>query len=186
MNRYVMLDPGHGGNGKGCEANGIVEDAFVYKFACTLEQMIRVSSSPIIPFLSRGPRETVSIRDRNGRAGNDTSLILSIHVNAYHDHTARGAMAFVSGQSEMAIRVGQKILEAWPLSLEPSNRMPVVTATSSGYPRARAVVYSYGPPVVLLEMFFATSENDAAAVRNPAVYEQMLLACQIGLLEIFV
>lgn len=189
MHRTVLIDPGHGGPGTGCSANGIDEGQFVFDFAAQLEARLSASCAPITAGLSRSATECPSFRERNDRAGN-CDLVLCVHVNAFGSDSARGAMAFASGLSGLAMSAGDAMLRAWPSVLAPASPVTQILSRTNesyeSYPRAANVIYAYTPPVLLLEMFFATSPNDAHAVRNRAVFEQMILACQLGLLELFV
>lgn len=91
----ILLDPGHGGADGGAEAdNGIQEKIIVLAFARRLQEIL-INTGRFDVALTRDNDEFLRLEDRVTLArGNKASLLLSIHADAFEDHSVRGASIY--------------------------------------------------------------------------------------------
>lgn len=91
----ILLDPGHGGVDGGAEAeNGIEEKIVVLAFARRVQEIL-INTGRFDVALTRDNDQFLRLEDRVQLArDNRAHLLLSIHADAFEDHTVRGASIY--------------------------------------------------------------------------------------------
>lgn len=91
----ILLDPGHGGADAGTEAaNGIEEKIVTLAFARRLQEIL-INTGEFDVALTRDNDEFLRLEERVQLArDNKANLMLSIHADAFDDHTVRGASIY--------------------------------------------------------------------------------------------
>lgn len=91
----ILIDPGHGGLDGGAETeNGIEEKIITLAFARRLQEIL-INSGQFDVALTRDNDQFLRLEDRVQLArDNKANLFISIHADAFEDHTVRGASVY--------------------------------------------------------------------------------------------
>lgn len=102
----IVLDPGHGGNSKGCfrtyDEQEILEKDLNYKIACTIQENLKSyvdkNGDTIEVYLTHdNTDETPSLSERiELGVEKDADAVVSLHVNASSDETKNGMLVLVT------------------------------------------------------------------------------------------
>lgn len=97
--KFVVIDPGHGGDDPGGEGHGLAEAAVVWDLANRLEG--RLGATGVTAFLTRGPDANPSDSDRAAFANEaHADLFLSLHVDRGSSPKCHGAATYYYGTAE--------------------------------------------------------------------------------------
>lgn len=79
----IFLDPGHGGNDPGAQANGLSEKDVTLAIALRIKKMLLTEYERVSVKMSRTGDQTVSLKERTNNANHwGANFYLSIHINA--------------------------------------------------------------------------------------------------------
>lgn len=206
----VGIDAGHGGpthalscdSGGQCSScgtkagarHGIVEGAYNRAMADALHDALPADLVRAVPLAHH--LEDVTLPMRAARAvEHGCDLVLSLHVNESSSPSTSGAhmMFLPSVETEHASeQVALSIAKRWPVALARSLRprrtasgvyvAGMVEPAGDLWPRAHSLLRCYQPtPTVLVEMFYASCDDDCAAALRRSTQLQMLGALVSGI-----
>jgi N-acetylmuramoyl-L-alanine amidase len=190
MTVLVGIDPGHGGDKHGACHGGIVEKDYNLNLSRGLKNhMLRVfgEGGEFRPVLLRNRDVNMGLRERGEWSREmGCALVVSIHVNAYHNAFMRTALGFHWPDDILGKEVCEAILRAWPRDL--MGRARSWEATDNPTPdddwleRPRDVLEPHqGRTAILIEVGYCSNSQDAQALYNPWVRDGMLPAFMCGL-----
>jgi N-acetylmuramoyl-L-alanine amidase len=94
--KFVVIDPGHGGEDRGAQAHGLAEADIVTELAGKVEG--RLSAAGAQAFLTRGPDGSLGDDDRAGFANAaEADLVVSLHVDIDENPACHGLATYYYG-----------------------------------------------------------------------------------------
>ncbi|CAM3929296.1 N-acetylmuramoyl-L-alanine amidase [Alkalicoccus chagannorensis] len=161
LGETIVVDPGHGGEDGGAEANGLVEKDLVLDVSLLLELNLQEAGANVI--MTRRSDWYPSLSERVNQANNaDADAFISVHSNAAEAETARGTETFYdstywAGDSEaFADTLQEEMLEEFG------------TVDRGVQERAFQVIRDTEMPGTLVEFGFKTNSEDAEMMRDEA------------------
>jgi N-acetylmuramoyl-L-alanine amidase len=178
--RTIVLDPGHGGKDPGTQHNGLVEKTYNLAFCKALQEQLKARYTVL---LTRTEDVFIDLPSRGiFSRDNHADLVLSIHVNA-GPPGSRGTMTFHMPQQPHMLPVGNYLTRIVPNPFHVNRRVSYEARNDGGeatkwLQRPRAVLSPHvrHADVLLVELFFANSEKEAAAGLNQSIMSQLVTA----------
>ena len=162
----LMIDPGHGGSNPGCSSNGILEKEYTLDL-CHLLLDAADRSLGIDCDMTRTDDATVKFSERKEKTNLfGADLLLSVHVNASENESARGSRLFVWPGSELAFKGAAAMCEALPSLLQTDHSASPIQVREEEYPRSYALLARFKQPTILFEVGFATNKVDSVLLKN--------------------
>jgi N-acetylmuramoyl-L-alanine amidase len=163
--KAVVVDPGHGGDDPGHQANGLVEAELTYALA----QMVadRLSRGGVSALLTRGPHDTLTDDDRARFANSrGADLLVSLHFDANTCAHARGVSSYYFGSARHPVRsvVGERMADL--VNREIAARTGMLNGRS--HPKTWDLLRFTTMPTVHLELGYLTNSDDAANLTRQA------------------
>jgi len=166
----IMLDPGHGGNDPGAQANGIREKDPNLKVALRAAAMLEAHGMDVL--LTRTGDVTVSLPDRTDFANREkVDAFISIHHNAADNSSARGLEVYHSIFGGEGKRLARLIHDRFVAITGIPSRGVRTRKGSSGRDYYH-VIRETRMPAVIVEGGFVTNPEDAALIKSAAFIEQ--------------
>ena len=150
----IAIDPGHGGANLGTCHHGIIEKDLTLAYALDLAALVPGS------VLTRDSDRDVPLATR-GVPG--STLAIVIHVDASHDPRLRGMTCYVRARGARAAAIASEILATAPAAIY-GRPWPTQIPRIPPHPWLAAPLAVLAPhkcPAVLVELGFATNEQDA-------------------------
>jgi len=190
-----VLDPGHGGEDGGAEAeDGTAEKFFNLDIAMTMEAAADLLGYPSV--LTRtedrmlydlygdldeysGKKKTYDLRNRLRFAEEtDAALFCSIHMNKFPSAGCRGLQVYYSPNTEES-RLYASLLQSYGRTfLDPENKREIKKATSSIYLLHRLQI-----PAVLVECGFLSNPGEFRLLHTPEYRQRMACVLTAALAE---
>lgn len=179
--RVVVLDPGHGGDDPGVEANGLVEAEIVLDLATRIEG--RLGALGVATYLTRSADTCPSVRERASFANQmSAEIFISLHLEAVASAVPSGSACFFYGASlatkEVRSAVGERLCDL--IAREVATRTDLVDGRT--HPKSWELLRLTRMPAVRLDAGYVTSPGDAARLATPefrdAVAEAVVAAVQ--------
>ena len=172
----VFLDPGHGGDDSGVVANNVVEKFYVASFANSLYWVLH-DTHWFRPHISRGGDENITLDDAGKIAQTcSAKFALAIHVNKNVDPRVSGMMTFFMSGDEIGTRVANEMQRHAPEGLKRRSDSSIM-AVKTVWNRVYNVLFPYWTrdiPCALIELGFASNENNALLLNTPLTRQQLL------------
>jgi N-acetylmuramoyl-L-alanine amidase len=177
----LILDPGHGGLDEGTHHGNLVEKDYNLMMARLCRQALLGLGWGLDVALTRDDDTDTSLRARGQVAKEHRpDLVLSLHVNASNDDRAQGAIIFVKGGDQVALKTATAIQTALPEEVRRSVNWLFYANPVGWLSRAWNVLDVYDCPAVLLEMGFATNADDRAQLLSTSVQRGIVAAVVAG------
>lgn len=175
----IMLDPGHGGNDPGAQANDIKEKEPNLKVALRAAAMLEAHGVEVL--LTRTGDVAVSLSDRTDFANREkVDAFVSIHHNAAGNSSARGLEVYHSILGGEGKRLAQLIHDRFVAITGIPSRGVRTRKGSSGRDYYH-VIRETRMPAVIVEGGFVTNPEDAALIKSAAFIEQEAQAISQGI-----
>lgn len=154
--KFVVIDPGHGGDDPGGEGHGLAEATVVWDLANRLEG--RLGAAGVMAFLTRGPDVNPSDSDRAAFANEaHADLFVSLHVDLAGSPACHGAATYYYGTAE-----------------QPPAEMRPIHAGSRGQRRSRGTGSAVGARLATLIQQELTGRTDLLDCRTHAKTWELL------------
>lgn len=181
--KVVVVDPGHGGDDRGVQANGLAEADVVADVAARIEG--RLAAVGVVTVLSHGrlaaDHPCPSDLDRAELANQvDADLVLSLHTDGAHSEQAQGVATYYYGADRRGMHsaVGEAFADL--LQEELVARTDLLDGRTDG--KTWDLLRLTRMPAVRLELGYLTHAGDAARLADPAfrdtIAEGVLVALQ--------
>jgi N-acetylmuramoyl-L-alanine amidase len=182
--RVVVLDPGHGGDDRGVEANGLVESEIVLDLATRIEG--RLGALGVTTYLTRSADVCPSDRDRAVFANEMAAeLFISLHLDGVGSPGPCGSACFFYGASladrEVRSAVGERLADL--VSREVSTRTDLVDGRTQQ--KSWALLRLTRMPAVRLEAGYLSSPGDAARLATPEFRDALAEAVVAGIQRLY-
>lgn len=177
LGKRIVLDPGHGGDDPGVEADALTEAELVWDLASRLEG--RLTALGVQSWLTRGPHNGRSEQERATLA-NDVSadLVLSLHIDGASSRRANGIATYYYGAGESASTIGERLADLALRELVARTRM----GNNRLHGKTWGLLRLTRMPAVRVELGYLTSAADRDKLRNPqfrdTAAEGLLVAVQ--------
>lgn len=177
LGKRIVLDPGHGGDDPGVEADALTEAELVWDLASRLEG--RLTALGVQSWLTRGPHNGRSEQERATLA-NDVSadLVLSLHIDGAPSRRANGIATYYYGAGESASTIGERLADLALRELVARTRM----GNNRLHGKTWGLLRLTRMPAVRVELGYLTSAADRDKLRNPqfrdTAAEGLLVAVQ--------
>jgi N-acetylmuramoyl-L-alanine amidase len=180
----VAIDPGHpsrpGRPGAVSPCGKIVEHKYVMGPARMLNSALTREPGFAPMLLRHNENEVVSVPERAKIATEARAdIVVSLHVDASKDRKRQGCTILYWPGNEITRQVAHQISLSFPPVLRTWGER---AARERDWPRAARVIGAYQQPTVLVEMGFATNEDDVKALCETIVQVQIVGAIRQGLL----
>lgn len=180
----ITIDPGHpsrDGDRGTCHGD-LVESEVTWDMACRVNTRLLNLQGYDTRFTRNAVDEVAHLKTRGLRVGSDTSLCVSIHVNASTDPAVYGTMVFVpEDQPLLDVSIARAVLEALPkCMIHPKRSLRPVRAMAATWPRVKNVLDFYHCPKFMIECGFATNEKDRGFLMTDTVRDQIADAIVAG------
>lgn len=197
MSPVILIDPGHGGQDPGAtwplvklyDTYELVEKQVALEIGLMARGALLHSGLGVAVEMTRDEDEDLSLHARGMLAEKyGADLVLSLHVNASPSSADRGLMTFFWPGSTHGAHVAETISHYAPPEIR-RTRNAIIEATDlpgtqdDWLIRARHVLGAYHPPCVLVEMGFATNEEDRDMLMIPHVRDGIVSALCMGVRE---
>jgi N-acetylmuramoyl-L-alanine amidase len=175
--KRIVLDPGHGGDDPGVEADGLTEAELTWDIASRLEG--RLTALGVQSWLTRGPNIGGS-EEQRAQLANDVSadLVVSLHVDGSTSARAHGIATYFYGAGEATSTIGERLADLTQRELVARTRM----GNNHIHGKTWALLRLTRMPAVRVELGYLTSPDDRAKLRDPqfrdTVAEGLLVAVQ--------
>jgi N-acetylmuramoyl-L-alanine amidase len=160
----IVLDPGHGGEDPGCQANGLVEKDMALALALQIQELGRASD---ITFnLTRTDDETISLSERGKRArALDAEQMIVCHFDTNANPTVGALTCYLRDGDAQSRNLANILMRLSPPILGPARTIAV---ESRGWKRrAYNVVRTYeNVPTLLVECAFLSKHSHARWLQN--------------------
>jgi N-acetylmuramoyl-L-alanine amidase len=177
LGKRIVLDPGHGGDDPGVEADGLTEAELVWDLASRLEG--RLTALGVQSWLTRGPHNARSEEERAALA-NDVSadLVVSLHSDGSSSPLANGIATYYYGAGESTSTIGERLADLALRELVARTRM----GNNRIHGKTWGLLRLTRMPAVRVELGYLTSAEDREKLRNPqfrdTAAEGLLVAVQ--------
>ncbi len=174
--KVVVIDPGHGGDERGWEVGELVEADLVYDVASRLEG--RLAAIGALPFLTRSPDATVSIRDRADFANAaEADIYVALNLDGSTSTECNGVATYHYGGSAAGARLADLV------------QREIVARTGLLDCRVHAksweVLRLTRMPAVQVDAGYLTNPHDAARLADPAFRDAIAEAVLAGIQRLY-
>ncbi len=181
---HIIIDPTHGGEDTGVQANGIVESEFNLAIAQRLQMKIRELDPEIEVSLTREDNTFVEIADRIKMANErGADLYIGIQCTAYEEDPEVAGVAVMFWDSDEktdrgkeSLRVAMVLVDAVAKALERPNAGAQLDLSE--------VLYQTEMPAVSIRLGFITNDYDAAALTDDRLQSNMIQAAAEQIVKI--
>lgn len=159
----VVIDPGHGGEeDRGACYGNLVEAMYCLDVAERLEHAIKHIHWDVYVALTRREDRHISLPARGQTSDRlSADLVISLHVNAHPGAPhLKGAMGFGWPGNDNAADIGRTILNAMPAPLKRTNSWHATDTEQPWLQRPRNVLRPHRATSVLIEVGFASNDED--------------------------
>jgi N-acetylmuramoyl-L-alanine amidase len=181
--KFVIIDPGHGGDDRGARGPGGLDEAAVAEdLAARLEG--RLAAVGAHPFLTRGSEGDPDDRQRAAFANAaEADLLVSLHCDAAADPSCNGVATYYFGSYGAGGRmhgssVGKRFADL--VQREITGRTDLLDCAS--HPKTWELLRLTRMPAVRIELGYLSNPGDAARLAGPdfrdTVAEAILVAIQ--------
>jgi N-acetylmuramoyl-L-alanine amidase len=177
LGKRIVLDPGHGGDDPGVEADGTSEAELVWDLATRLEG--RLTALGVQAWLTRGPHKQAT-EEQRAQLANDVGadLVVSLHVDGSSSPLANGIAAYYYGAGESTSTIGERLADLAQRELVARTRL----GDNRTHGKAWALLRLTRMPAVRVEIGYLTAPTDREKLRDPrfrdTVAEGLLVAVQ--------
>ncbi|HKC27467.1 MAG TPA: N-acetylmuramoyl-L-alanine amidase, partial [Jatrophihabitans sp.] len=177
LGKRIVLDPGHGGDDPGVQADGTSEADVVWDLATRLEG--RLTALGVQAWLTRGPHKQAT-EEQRAQLANDVGadLLLSLHVDGANSPLANGIAAYYYGAGESTSTIGERLADLAQRELVARTRL----GDNRTHGKAWALLRLTRMPAVRVEVGYLTAPTDREKLRDPqfrdTVAEGLLVAVQ--------
>lgn len=177
LGKRIVIDPGHGGEDRGTQYEGLSEADLTWDLGTRLEG--RLTALGVHTVLTRGPQNTRT-DDQRAALANEVSadLVLSLHVDGVGSPRANGLAVYYFGGSESSSTIGERLADL--IRRELVARTGLLDGRS--HAKSWALLRLTRMPAVRLELGYLTSPIDRARLVDPlfrdTVAEGLLVAVQ--------
>lgn len=159
--KRIAIDPGHGGQDPGEAAvSGETEADLAFRLAARTSVLLEAEGASAM--LTRGPNDGPTESER-ARLANDfgADLLLSIHLNAHPNPSARGAATYYFQQGIVGSEPGEHLAHLVQQALTELGRLD---CRSHG--KAYPILRETGMPAVVVEPCFLSSPQELALLSD--------------------
>ena len=177
LGKRIVIDPGHGGDDPGVEADELTEAGLAWDLASRLEG--RLTALGVQSWLTRGPSNGAD-EEQRARLANDVSadLVVSLHVDGSTSPLANGIATYFYGAGESTSTIGERLADLTLRELVARTRM----GNNRIHGKTWGLLRLTRMPTVRVELGYLTSADDRAKLRDPrfrdTVAEGLLVAVQ--------
>src|SRR3954463_14026630 len=172
--KLVVIDPGHGGDDRGVEANGLVEADVVSELASKVEG--RLSAAGAQAFLTRGADGSLGDDDRASFANAaEADLVVSLHVDGDDNPECHGIATYYFGTlptpTQRARRsvVGERLADL--VQREVVARTDFLDCRT--HAKSWELLRGTRMPTVRIEVGYLTNQGDAARLASSALLDSV-------------
>lgn len=171
--KSIVLDPGHGGNDTGAMRSGILEKDLTLQIALKVRECLREKGLTNI-IMTRTTDTTLLLDDRVQIANNnDTSIFVSIHINASKKSEIKGIETHYYTES------GYELAKLMHKDL-----IGHINAVDRGLFKSKFYVITHTEaPAVLLELGFISNEHERAELVSEQRQKQSAQAIADGIVK---
>jgi N-acetylmuramoyl-L-alanine amidase len=180
--RIVVLDPGHGGENPGAQANGLVEADVVMDLARRLEG--RLTAIGVSVVYTRTESTSPSEEERAALANAaGADLVLSLHCDSHDAADASGVATFFYGRDRRTSwsAVGEHLADL--VLREIVARTGLANCRSHG--RSWSLLQQTKMPAIRVEAGYLTHPDDAARLADPGFRDTLAEAVLVSLQRLY-
>jgi N-acetylmuramoyl-L-alanine amidase len=185
----VIIDPGHGGEDGGAEANGVTEKNINLAVSLMLSDYFSVSKYECVLtreddrlLYSQGEEKNKKRHDLINRVkfANDigNALFVSIHQNKFEQEKYSGTQVFYSPNNEKSFELATEIQKSVVNNLQKDNERQVKKGDKSIYLLKNATI-----PAVIVECGFLSNYEEARKLSEESYQKQLAEAIMTGILD---
>lgn len=177
LGKRLILDPGHGGEDRGGEVDGICEADIAWDLAARLEG--RLTALGVTTWHTRGPHNGATDAQRAAFANEvGADALLSLHVDAAPSPLPNGIASYHYGAGESSSTIGERLADLVQRELVARTGM----LNCHVHPKTWAILRLTRMPAVRVEVGYLSSPGDRARLTDPAfrdtIAEGLLVAVQ--------
>jgi N-acetylmuramoyl-L-alanine amidase len=177
LGKRLVLDPGHGGDDRGVEVEGVCEADIAWDLATRLEG--RLTALGVTTWLTRGPNNGKTDEERAGFANEvGADALLSLHVDGASSPLANGVASYHYGAGESSSTIGERLADLAQREIVARTGM----LNGRVHPKTWVLLRLTRMPTVRVEVGYLTSPIDRVRLVDPAfrdtVAEGLLVAVQ--------
>lgn len=184
--RTVVIDPGHGGQDTGIQAGGLKESAITLQIALKLRESL--SKRGFRAVLTRQQDQYLSDQQRIDFANPmDGSIFISLHLNS-GSSDAQGIETYAiapaaPGETPRPGNLHDETNAALSFALH-SSLIAATQAQDGAFRRVRySLLSSINHPAALIQLGYATHEQESAALSNEAYQNKLAAALTEGIVR---
>lgn len=191
--RQVVVDPGHGGEDGGAQANSVIEKDVNLDISLVLAQMLEASGFEVV--LTR--TEDISIYDESAKSlrdkkrsdilnrlkianENPDAIMVSVHQNKFEQSKYSGAQMFYGEKNDLSKPLAECLQQSFINRLQPDNKRVIKPITSSVY-----LVNNAQTPAVLAECGFISNPTEAKSLSDEVYQQKVAFAIFSGILDFY-
>lgn len=181
--RTIVIDPGHGGDDLGAQANGVVESEVVLDLARRIEG--RLSAHGVAVVLTRGQHTAGGDDEDRARFANDcgADLVLSLHCDHADHPQANGFATFFYGRDRFGAwsAIGEQLADL--IQREAVARTGLVDCRS--HARSWALLQQTTMPTVVIEAGYLSHPGDAARLQDHGFRDDIAEAVVVAIQRMY-
>jgi N-acetylmuramoyl-L-alanine amidase len=177
LGKRIAIDPGHGGDDRGMQYQGIDEADLTWDLASRLEG--RLTALGVRSSLTRGPGNGATDEQRATLANEvGADLVLSLHVDGFSSPRANGIASYFYGGGETSSTIGERLADLVQRELVARTRL----LDAGVHGKTWTLLRLTRMPTVRVEVGYLTSPVDRPHLVDPlfrdTVAEGLLVAVQ--------
>lgn len=177
LGKRIVIDPGHGGDDRGAQYDGIDEADLTWDLATRLDG--RLTALGVRSTLTRGPHIGATDEDRADLANQlGADLVLSLHIDGFASERANGIASYYYEAGETSSTIGERLADLAQRELVARTRL----LNAGVHGKSWALLRLTRMPAVRVEVGYLTSPIDREYLIDPqfrdTVAEGLLVAVQ--------
>lgn len=187
----IIIDPGHGGEDGGADANNIVEKDINLSISLKLRDFLLTNGFDVI--MTR-ETDTALYDDSNPKFikkndlqkrvdifnSSSENLVISIHQNKFTQPQYNGTQVFYSPNNENSKILAENIRNSVISLIQKENTRQIKKAGSEIY-----VLHNAETPAVMVECGFLSNDEDANKLNSDSYQTELAYCIYLGLLEYY-
>ena len=180
-NKVILIDPGHGGSDLGVFDNEINEAEIVLDIAERLEGMLGVLGTTTL--LTRRDENLDELARAKYANDADVDLVVSLHVDAIDNSSARGCAIFFYGNENLATtsKIGEELAI---LMQEKLAAIPQILNLGA-HPKTWDLLRLTRMPAVRVELGYLSNQEDALNLKSEVFRDLVALKISEAIKEFF-
>ena len=186
-----IIDPGHGGEDGGANANGVTEkdinlaiSSYLYHYLCLSKHNTHMTRNDDRLLYNAGEENRKKYHDLKNRveftSSFDNAVFISIHQNKFEIPKYKGLQVYYSPNNSLSESLAKRVQDNTKLFIDTQNNREIKKADNK-----IRVLNSLKVPAVLVECGFLSNSEEAARLSDTEYQKKLAFVIFISALQFF-